>query len=201
MSLIFFLYSATVDISNYTIKDIPGSSGRLDVISRCILATLLGGNETGFDKKIQVWVFLKKYGTFILDSELLSYETFPKNEIKLTDFFVDWIRKNNFKNGLQDNPLRSGKYIEKGIIETLKELLKLDFKVYILHEQGKNFFKYLELINREDKIVFIIGNQIEDIMKLEELKALNFPRLSLGNRSYLASSVIRLIKLNISNVI
>jgi len=201
MSLIFFLYSATVDISNYTIKNIPGSSGRLDVISRCILATLLGGNENGFDKQIQVWVFLKKYGTFILDSELLSYETFPKNELKLTDFFVDWIRKNNSKNGLKDNPLRSGKYIEKGIIETLKELLKLDYKVYILHEQGENFFKYLDLINRERKIVFIVGNQIEDIMNLEELKALNVPRLSLGNRSYLASSVIRLIKLNISNVI
>ncbi len=201
MSLIFFLYSATVDISNYTIKNIPGSSGRLDVISRCILATLLGGNENGFDKQIQVWVFLKKYGTFILDSELLSYETFPKNELKLTDFFVDWIRKNNSKNGLKDNPLRSGKYIEKGIIETLKELLKLDYKVYILHEQGEIFFKYLDLINREKKIVFIVGNQIEDIMNLEELKALNVPRLSLGNRSYLASSVIRLIKLNISNVI
>lgn len=201
MNLIFFLYSATVDISNYTIKDIPGSSGRLDVISRCILAALLGGNENGFDKQIQVWVFLNKYGTFVLDSKLLSYETFPKNELMLTDYFVDWIRKTISKNGLENNPLRAGKHFEKGIIATLKELLKFDYKVYILHEQGENFFKYQDLITRERKIVFIVGNQIGDIMKLEEIKLLNIPKLSLGNRSYLASSVIRLIKLNFSSVI
>jgi tRNA pseudouridine-54 N-methylase len=201
MNLIFFLYSATVDISNYTIKDIPGSSGRLDVISRCILAALLGGNENGFDKQIQVWVFLNKYGTFVLDSKLLIYETFPKNELMLTDYFVDWIRKTISKNGLENNPLRAGKHFEKGIIATLKELLKFDYKVYILHEQGENFFKYQDLITRERKIVFIVGNQIGDIMKLEEIKLLNIPKLSLGNRSYLASSVIRLIKLNFSSVI
>jgi tRNA (pseudouridine54-N1)-methyltransferase len=201
MSLIFFLYSATVDISSYSIKDVPGSSGRLDVITRCILAALMDSNENCFDKGIQVWIFLKEYGTFILDSELLSYETFPKNELKLSDYFVDWIRSYNYKNGLEDNPLRSGKIIEKGIIKSIKEFLKLNYKIYILHEQGENFFKYLDTIIREDKIVFIIGNQIGDIMKLEELKLLNIPRLSLGNRSYLASSVIRLIKLNLLSVI
>ncbi len=49
MNLIFFIKSATVDLKNYTIKDIPGSSGRLDVISRCILAAILSNNN--FEKK------------------------------------------------------------------------------------------------------------------------------------------------------
>ncbi len=66
MKLIFFIKSETVDISNYTIKNIPGSSGRLDVISRCILAALLAKNE--FEKKIQIWTFLDNYGTFIFNT-------------------------------------------------------------------------------------------------------------------------------------
>ncbi|TFF63532.1 MAG: tRNA (pseudouridine(54)-N(1))-methyltransferase TrmY, partial [Promethearchaeota archaeon] len=39
--LIFFIKSESVNLKNYTIKDIPGSSGRLDVISRCLLSGLL----------------------------------------------------------------------------------------------------------------------------------------------------------------
>jgi len=52
MSIVFFIKSASVDLSKYTIKDLPGSSGRLDVTVRCILAALL--NNVGFEKDIQI---------------------------------------------------------------------------------------------------------------------------------------------------
>lgn len=195
MTIIFFIYSATVNITNYTIKDIPGSSGRLDVISRCILAALLGNNE--FDKDIQVWVVLNKLGTYKFDSNGLNYETFPKNELMFTDYFVDLIRNRNSKNKLDNNPLRLVSTSEKGVIEVLKELLKLNYKAYILHEKGKYFFSNLNRIVLEKEVIFIVGNQSGDIMNLEEVLAMDLPNLSLGNRLYLASSVIRLIKLNL----
>ena len=62
MTIIFFINSKTVCIEDYNIKDVLGSSGRLDVISRCILAAIL--NIDGFDKNTQIWAFLDKYGTF-----------------------------------------------------------------------------------------------------------------------------------------
>lgn len=195
MNIIFFIYSATVNITNYTIKDIPGSSGRLDVISRCILAALLGDNE--FDKNIQVWVVLDKLGSYIFDSNGLDYETFPKNELMFTDYFVDLIRNRNSKNKLDNNPLRLVSTSEKGVIEVLKELLKLNYKAYILHEKGNDFFSNLNRIVLEKEVIFIVGNQSGDIMNLEEVLAMDLPNLSLGNRLYLASSVIRLIKLNL----
>ena len=195
MNIIFFIYSKTIDITNYTIKDIPGSSGRLDVISRCILAALLGDNE--FDKNIQVWVVLDKLGTYIFDSNGLDYETFPKNELMFTDYFVDLIRNRNSKNKLDNNPLRLVSTSEKGVIEVLKELLKLNYKAYILHEKGNDFFSNLNRIVLEKEVIFIVGNQSADIMNLEEVLAIDLPHLSFGNRLYLASSVIRLIKLNL----
>ena len=80
MKLLFFLKSTTVDISRYTIKDIPGSSGRLDVISRCILAALLG--EEGFTKDIQIWIFLEKYGTFCFNTNTLKCEGHDYNYLE-----------------------------------------------------------------------------------------------------------------------
>ncbi|TFG27712.1 MAG: hypothetical protein EU532_06890 [Promethearchaeota archaeon] len=198
MPKLFFIYSATVNITHYTIKDIPGSSGRLDVISRCILAALFGDSENNFDKDIQVWVFLENYGTFIFDSNLLNFENFPKNEIKLTDYFVDYIKRKNGIIKSKANPFLSVKVSNQDIISVVKELLKLNYGVYLLHEKGDDFFEYLDSIILENKIVFIIGNQIGDIMKLKELKELNIPKLKLGTRIYLASSIIRLIKLSIS---
>ena len=195
MTIIFLIYSTTVNVTNYTIKDIPGSSGRLDVISRCILAALLGNNE--FDKDIQVWVVLNKLGTYKFDSNGLNYETFPKNELMFTDYFVDLIRNRNSKNKLDNNPLRLVSTSEKGVIEVLKELLKLNYKAYILHEKGNDFFSNLNRIVLEKEVIFIVGNQSGDIMNLEEVLAMDLPNLSLGNRLYLASSVIRLIKLNL----
>lgn len=198
MPRLFFIYSATVDINHYSIKDIPGSSGRLDVISRCILAALLGDNKNHFDRDIQIWVFLEKYGTFIFDPNLLNFEDFPKNEIKLTDNFVDYIKNKNYIYKSQDNPFLSVKISDQDIISAVKELLKLNYIVYLLHESGESFFNYLQSIILEKKIVFIIGNQIADIMNFKELKELDVPKLSLGTQTYLASSIVRLIKLNIS---
>lgn len=196
MPQLFFIYSATVDITNYTIKDIPGSSGRLDVISRCILATLLSCNENKFEKDTQVWIFLEKYGTFIFDSNQLNHTNFPKNELKLTDNFVHWIRNINNKDKLDGNPLKLGKYSKLGIMKVIDDFMKLGYSVYILHENGDDFFNYLDDIVRDINIIFIVGNQLGDIMDLKELNMLNAPRLSFGSQSYIASSIIRLIKLN-----
>ena len=86
MKLVFFIKSATVSLDNYTIKDIPGSSGRLDVISRCILASIYGKLKQ-FDI-IEVWIFLDNYGTFLLSNDLIQDSDFPKNELLLTDLLV-----------------------------------------------------------------------------------------------------------------
>lgn len=195
-SISFFIESATVDISKYNIKDIPGSSGRLDVISRCILSALL--SKDSFEKNIQIWVFLVRYGTFLFNSEELEYKTFPKNEISLTDSFVKLIQKRNSKDKLEDNPLSQVKILEINIIEALTQFIELKYSVFVLSESGKNFLDHIDEIRSKKNKIFVIGNQSGEIVDSKELFAMNLPTFSLSNKSYLASSVIRLIKLHLS---
>lgn len=195
MSLYFFIQSETVDIHKYTIKDLPGSSGRLDVISRCILAALLDDNS--FSKNIQIWVFLDRYGTFIFDTNQLDYETFPKNELRLAECLVDYIKA--IKQGINNdnNPLSSVQMSSLSMIDALKQFIRLDYRIYILNENGEDFHKYLNEQNKAQRFIFVVGNQSGEVINSNELQALNIPNICLNNRSYLASSIIRLIKLNL----
>ena len=195
MNLIYFIESATVDISKYTIKDIPGSSGRLDVISRCVLSALTLNNK--LEKGVQIWIFLAKYGTFIFDSDLFNDELFPKNEILLTDFFVDFIKKKKKHESYLENPLNSIKCSDLGIFDAIKNYTKKNYKVYLLNENGIDFKKVFKELSSKDNLLFILGDQTGDLLNDKELKELNLTNLSLGNRSYLASSTIRLIKMNL----
>ena len=195
MKIIFFIKSETVDISNYTIKNIPGSSGRLDVISRCILAALLA--KDGFEKNIQIWVFLDKYGTFIFNSEKLTYEIFPKNEIYLTDCFVDFLCNNSSNGEIKTNPLNTIEKSNLNIIKAIKQFIKDNYKVFVLKEDGSDFLKLRKKFKDRDNIVFIIGSQEDKFLSSKELSTLKLPSLSIGKQSYLASSVIRLLKLHL----
>lgn len=196
MSIFFFIKSSTVDISNYNIKDISGSSGRLDVISRCILAALLNGDN--FCKDIQIWVFFDKYGTFIFDSNLLNYDIFPKNEILLSDHIVKLIKNKDPSVKLDNYPLNGVKISKMDIIEALKHFMNLNYEILVLNENGKDFSSQMNFSTKMNHIIFVVGSQSGDFVNSKELMGLNFTNISLGTQSYLASSVIRLIKLNLN---
>ncbi len=195
MNLIFFIKSGTVNLDNYTIKDIPGSSGRLDVISRCVLAAIISTGD--FEKKIQIWVFLDNYGTFIFNPELLDYRNFPKTELMLTDHFVTFLLKSNLGEEPNHNPLNSIITSNMSIIEAIKKFQKTNYSIFALKEVGNDFFKVKSKIQEKREILFIIGSQEDEFLNSKELLALKIPTISIGNQSYLASSVIRLLKLHI----
>jgi len=195
MSIIFFVKSASVDISKYTIKNLPSSSGRLDVISRCILAALL--NKDRFERNVQIWIFLEKYGTFIFDSERLEYDTLPKNELLLADFLVDLIQNTNSTTKLKDNPLSSVQTSKMDIFDALKQFKKLNYDIFVLSEGGEDFFTCINELYSKDNMIFVIGSQSGEFINSKELSAMDFTNVSLGAQSYLASSIIRLIKLYI----
>ncbi|MFW9821345.1 MAG: hypothetical protein ACFFE4_00325 [Candidatus Thorarchaeota archaeon] len=193
MNLYFFIRSQTINLDNYTIKDIPGSSGRLDVISRCILAALLG--KDGFEKNVGIWVFLDNYGTYIFNSNL-NYENFPKNELMLTDHLVKFLRANSIET-MNQNPFKSVKSLNISIVDALKWCQFLGLSIFVLKEGGKDFLQLKNDIIRNKNIIFIIGSQEDEFLDSKEFLALKLPIISMGTQSYLASSVIRLLKLHL----
>ncbi len=197
MKTIFFIKSSTVILENYNIKDIQGTSGRLDVISRCVLSTLINDNK--LEKNIQIWAFLDKYGTYVFDSNKFNNDTFPKNEILLTDYFVDFIKKGKKKYTV--NPLDSIKCSNLDIFEAIKKFIKKKYQIFVLNESGVGFSKIFMDMSLKKNLLFIVGDQSGELINSKELKELKLTNLSLGNRSYLASSTIRLIKLNLSLLI
>jgi len=199
MNSVFFIKSATVDISKYTIKDIPGSSGRLDVISRCILSALTLNNK--LENDVQIWVFLDKYGTFIFDSDLFNDELFPKNEILLTDFFVEFIKKSLIQERYPETPLDPIKYSKLDIFDAIKNFVEKKYKIYVLNENGIDFKEAFEELNSLDNLLFILGDQSGDLLDKKELKDMNLINLSLGDRSYLASSTIKITKMLIKTLL
>lgn len=194
MRTIFLIESSTINLENYTIKDIPGSTSRLDVISRAILAAMLG--DDGFDKDIEIWVFLEGYGNYIFKSNEFNYEKFPKNEILFSDYFVKHIRKIK-----ESNPLKRVERSDLSIFDALEVLINQDFQIFLLEEHGQDFSSFFKDFTQKSKIVFIIGNQLGEMIPEKELKSVKFTRISLGGQSYLASAVIRLIKLNLRLII
>jgi len=197
MKTIFFIKSSTVNLENYYIKDIQGTSGRLDVVSRCILSAITNDNK--LEENIQIWAFLDKYGTFVFDSNTFNNDTFPKNEILLTDYFVDFIKKGNKKYNV--NPLDSIKSSNLDIFEAIKKFIKKKYQIFVLNESGAGFSKIFMDISLKKNMLFIVGDQSGELINSKELKELKLTDLSLGSRSYLASSTIRLIKLNLSLLI
>ncbi|MFX1479100.1 MAG: hypothetical protein ACFFCI_13290 [Promethearchaeota archaeon] len=195
----FFVKSPTVSLKNYTIKDVPGSSGRLDVVARCVLATLLG--RDGFEENVEIWVFLDKYGTFIFNPNSFVYETFPKNELKLSDYFVDFLLKLNGnemkRKALNFNPLSSIQISDMNFISALRKFQKMEYSIFALKEEGTDIFQIKNILQEKERLLFIIGSQVDEFFNSKELSALNIPSISIGTQSYLASSVIQLLKLHI----
>jgi tRNA pseudouridine-54 N-methylase len=82
------------------------------------------------------------------------------------------------------------------MIKAIKKFQGLNYEVFILKEDGLPF---LDLISEiiEMNSIFIIGSQEDKFLNTKELLELNLQTVSFGAQSYLASSVIRLLKLHI----
>jgi len=188
--IVFFIKSETINLDNYTIKNPIASTGRLDVISRCILAALL--NNFKLEKDFEFWAFLDNYGTYIFKSELFQEGNFPKGELKFMDDFVKIIKgQKNDKSS--NNPLDYIIISDIDIMDAIENLKKEGFSPFILHESGKHISP--DLFDQNDKYLFILGNQTGEFLDSEKLINTGIPRVSLGTtQSYLASSVIKLIK-------
>ncbi|TFF97264.1 MAG: hypothetical protein EU547_04765 [Promethearchaeota archaeon] len=200
--LTFLIQSNTVNIENYTIKDIPGSSGRLDVVARCILAAVM--NDYGFDKNVQIIIFFKRYGGFKFNPNKLNFKSFPKDELQLSDALFHLIMNRHNENYLQNNPMGSIKQIKNSMIRYIKKTQQQKENIiFVLKETPKKLIDSIEKLRKLSKnrhLIFIVGNQSEDFINSEDFNNLNLQEISLGSQSYLASSVMRLVKLNLHHL-
>ncbi|MHA1232647.1 MAG: hypothetical protein ACTSRP_08815 [Candidatus Helarchaeota archaeon] len=187
---------------NFLIQDIPGTSGRLDVIIRCILA--INSLPTFIKNNIIFTTILNgapdppKLFKFYF-----SKLNFPDDEINAALFFKKLIEK-TMKIDITDaeNVHNSNKieinpgiiYIRSDIINYLKKIMIKEFPIIFLHESGnsfrKNIIPYLKL-NDYSNLYVIIGDQSGYNSQTYKFLEDNFRKFKLkGNKSYLSSQCI-----------
>ncbi|GAH88493.1 unnamed protein product [marine sediment metagenome] len=81
------------------------------------------------------------------------------------------------------------------MIEAIRYFQNLNYSIFILKEGGSDFLNLRKTIQKIENVLFVVGSQEDGFLDSKELLELKIPIISLGNQSYLASSVIRLLKL------
>jgi tRNA pseudouridine-54 N-methylase len=189
VKIVFFIKSETINLDKYTIKNPTGSTGRIDVIVRCVLAAL--SRNFKLEENIELWAFLNNYGTYIFKAELFQEEDFPFSELKFMDCWVKLIKAKD-KQINTKNPLNKIIVSDINILDAIEQLTIKGFHAFVLHENGKKISP--DLFKKGDKYLFITGNQTGEFLDSELLLKTKIPRIKLGSKSLLASSVIKLIK-------
>nr|MDO8099266.1 hypothetical protein [Candidatus Njordarchaeota archaeon] len=179
--------------SDFNLRDLPSSSGRLDVVCRCAIASLLENEEIRDDT-----IFIATLEgppnpplTFRFDGRTLK--SLPFSEIAIAEILKRMLR-NPSRQDVQ-HTLWEGVHIEKrSFTETLNYELEAckPSRLYYLHEEGDDI-RDLD-ISLDSNCIFALGsNKGLSVEDEDILDRLNAQRISVGPLSYLSSQVITLV--------
>ena len=167
--------------SNFNVEDLPSSGGRMDLVARCISSALWLSHGIREDTKIFVVLngLPRPPVTICFDGGAIRKISPDERSIAI------WIKKalaSDFSDWFE---FREGITISRKSFQEIVESFK-DKPIYVLSEKGK------KLKIKKDP-VFILGDNF-GLPENEEKFVLKYgKRLSLGKKSYLASSCISVL--------
>jgi tRNA (pseudouridine54-N1)-methyltransferase len=191
----FFLLKAneTCTSSDFRLNDLPGSSGRLDVVCRCIIASLL---ETGKIRDDTVFIAMlegKPDPPIRLKLEGLRLQTLSPSEIGIASMIKQALKVHLEKSQKHNVPNWLGASIEKkSFTETLDSELASG-ELHYLHEEGEDI-RNVDINLAKDNIFVVGSNKGLSAEDEEILDSHNAKRISVGPLSYLSSHVITLVQ-------
>ena len=183
----FILFSRKgITSSDFSINDLPGSGGRMDLVCRCINSALWLSHKLRRDARIFVVLNGSPAPPVTILFEGSGLRRVSPDERNIGA----WIKKS------LDGKAKNKEWIkvQEGISvskKSFQDLLKeLNGNFYVLHEKG-TFMREVKI--KEDPI-FILGDHV-GLPQKEEKFALRFnaEKISLGDVSYLASQCISIV--------
>lgn len=172
----------------FIMRNIAGTSGRLDVVCRCILnAFLING---GIRRDVDFYAVLEGPPSppklLKVSGNLLQY--LPKSEVEVARIIRDLLSMEKGSHP-ENAAFKIGRMSFEKLIYSLK---KEGCLLTYLHEDGIDIRKFN--FNSSCGIVFILGDHLGLDRNSERfLESLNVPRISLGPVVYLASQCIILV--------
>lgn len=199
MKRIFILKASTARTDNkFTIKDLPGTSGRLDVVCRCILSSLLLSEGHRLDTIFYAVLEGPPRPSITVEVNGEKIENLPRDELK-----VALILKELLDPEKTPDTVSGFKLMNKGFQDIVEEKL-CESETYFLHRAGKNINEVLSGFPnlKRPQLTFILGDHIglnqNDIKYLVEM---GIKPISLGPKEYLGSHCISLIQEKLNRVI
>jgi len=180
---VFLVVSPTAVTSpNFKLKGIAGSTGRLDVIARSIIAALKTKN--GIRGDTEFWGLLEGPPNPPILIKVIGSEVgyIPCSEIEVIK---------NLRNIMKGECIKGYILEKKGFKEVVKELMSRVSSLYYLRENGR---KMSEETFRHERVGFILGSHVDLPPNYEEyLISLGVEKVSLSSMSYLTSQCIVIV--------
>ncbi len=188
----FILYARkAVTSSNFSLNDLPGSGGRMDLVARCVCNALWISHDLRRDSCIHVVA----YGAPNPPRVISFYGSLLRDVTPDERNIASWIKKVQKAKNL--NP---GIRVRKLSFQQLIAELASDGRFfYILHERGRDIREVLPAL-KEDS-TFVLGDHL-GLPAKEENFVTRFPheKLSLGSTSYLASQCIAILNYELDRI-
>ncbi len=178
--------------SDFKLNDLPASSGRLDVVCRCVIASLLEAGRIRDDTVFIVILEGKPNPPIRLKLDGEKLQTLPFSEVGVASMIKQVLEVHLEKGKQHTVPIWLGVSIEnKSFTETLDSDLTSG-ELYYLHEKGEDIRNIG--INPAKDNIFVLGSNKG--LSAEDEKPLDYhnaKRISVGPLSYLSSHVITLV--------
>jgi tRNA (pseudouridine54-N1)-methyltransferase len=179
--------------SDFKLNDLPASSGRLDVVCRCIIASLLDAGKIRDDTVFIALLEGNPNPPIELKLDGKRLETLPRSEVGIA-YILKKVLEERFNTDEEYTPSywRGACLCKKSYLELLDSSF-LPSQLYYLHERGEDIRE--AEIDQDRDSVFVLGSNkglsLEDEKPLNRLGA---KRISVGPLSYLSSQVITLVQ-------
>ncbi len=174
----------------FTIKDLPGSGGRMDLVCRCILSALLLSRTHRADTIFYAVLEGPPKPSITIGIEGEKIKVLPRDELQTALVLKEMLNPDRvtFPSGFE--------LINKSFQEMVGEQLNKS-EIYVLHKSGIDINKTFTQSQKVKKpqIAFILGDHTGlSPNDMEYLVEKSIKPLSLGNKEYIGSQCIFLVQ-------
>lgn len=169
----------------FTLNDLPGSAGRLDVLCRCVHAALFLSHDLRRD--VEVFLMLQDQLTVRVCGD--TVKRLNPDERSTAALIQKALEKIQLHAGPDPVVSTPGITIARqGLTSLLNQLRARGFRLLVLHEGGAG----LALSASSESLAFVLSDHLDFSPEDEQALGL-LPRVSLGKRVYPASHCIVLV--------
>ena len=185
--------------ADFSLKDLPGTSGRIDLLCRSINSAFLLSH--GFRKNVRLWLNLNgppnPPKTIRFEGNEIKPKTINPDERSIAKLIIKALKAGEeIKKPSKEHQVLPGIYISNLTFEDIVRKTIKTAKLYYLHEEGKPITE----VNFKGNVAFVLGDHIgltkEDEAFLENIAE----KISIGRKSYLTSHVIAYVNIFLDNL-